>query len=262
MSRLVAEANLASTLRGSDVVINAAGVTGNVQPREILDGANALLPMLLAETSRRAGVRRFIHVSSAAVQGRRTLDDQAWFAPTNPYSSSKALGELLLSRVDQERLHICCYRPTSVQGPNRPVTQRLRELAHSRLAAVAAPGVDPTPQIHVDNVGIACAHLAREATDAPFVVLHPWEGWTTRTFLQSLGDRDPQLVPRPIASAVVKTAKAVAKPTRALDAQVRRLEMLMYGQRQRARWLDTEPLPWIRRFADWNGHGDPGSSLD
>jgi len=130
------------------------------------------------------------------------------------------------------------------------------------LAAVAAPGDDPTPQIHVDNVGIACAHLADEATDAPFVVLHPWEGWTTRAFLQSLGDRDPQFIPRPIASAIVKTAKAVAKPTRSLDAQVRRLEMLMFGQPQRAGWLDHELLPWIRRFADWNGHSDPWLSAD
>lgn len=260
VARYLDKTILSNSLSGADVVINAAGLTGTRNAREELTGANALLPLLLAEAARRAGVHRFVHVSSAAVQGRMILDETARTSPTNAYSESKALGERLLASVDQSRLRICCYRPTSVQGPNREVTRKVRELAKSPLAVVATPGNDATPQIHVENVGLACAHFASEPVSPPPIILHPWEGWTTRTFLHSLGGRDPRQIPRQLASVALGTARGLAASLKGLNPHTRRLEMLMIGQEQRPGWLNGESVSWTRRFQDWNGLDDPWSA--
>src|SRR5689334_4038204 len=67
---------LAEALAGASVVIDAAGIAnGSAQAGPVLWGANALMPVLVARASRLVGVKRFIHLSSAAAQGRLVLDE-------------------------------------------------------------------------------------------------------------------------------------------------------------------------------------------
>lgn len=251
------DGGLLDRLSEVDVVINAAGVTGLESGHAVLFGANALLPLALAEASRRAGVRRFVHISSSAVQGRESLDESTRRAPTNVYAASKAWGERLLSRLDTSATEVIIYRPTSVHGPGRHVTARLRALAHSPLAVVSAPGDDPTPQVHVENVGRGCAYLASTAAAPPPIVLHPWEGWTTRTFMRSLGDRDPRFLPRAFALGAKRLSVTTSRLSAKLAFESRRLEMLLFGQEQAHGWLASQDVTWVRRFEDWDGVSDP-----
>jgi len=133
-------------LQGTDVAVNAAGLAGPEEsdlPR--LMAANAVLPGVIASLAAEAFVPRLIHVSSAAVQGRMDpLDETATMRPFSPYSSSKAAGELVLSgpgvQVPDE---VIVYRPTSVQGEDRTITQSLVRLASRDFLPITGRGDAP-----------------------------------------------------------------------------------------------------------------------
>lgn len=252
-----AVSQVANVMRGSDVVINAAGLTDPALDSHELIGANALLPLVLLRACQSAGVKRFIHVSSAAVQGRMTLNEDAHTNPVGTYATSKALGETMLRMAAGKRVQLVIYRPTSVQGPGRQVTARIRSLASSPLSICARRGDDPTPQVHIDNVGIACSHLSSERTVPPTVVLHPWEGWTTRTFLRSLSGQEPRLLPRGIARLITSGTRALTKISPSTSPSARRLELLLLGQDQASGWFDTQKVDWVARFSEWRSDESP-----
>lgn len=87
--------SLADAFAGAHVIVNAAGLAApNMQDLPALVGANALLPAVIAIAAQRTGVRRMIHLSSAAVQGAKpVLDATEYTEPFSAYSFSKALGE-------------------------------------------------------------------------------------------------------------------------------------------------------------------------
>src|SRR5690625_928407 len=65
---------LVAMFREVDVVVNAAGIaTPDAGSTSSLFGANSLLPVVIAEAAERARVGKVIHISSAAVQGNRTI---------------------------------------------------------------------------------------------------------------------------------------------------------------------------------------------
>src|SRR5699024_8470438 len=91
---------LAVQLQGCHAVVNAAGRAepGSDDVAGLL-AANGVLPALLARSAERGGVPRLIHISSAAVQGRRrVLDSSTELRPFSPYSYSKAVGEAMALR--------------------------------------------------------------------------------------------------------------------------------------------------------------------
>ena len=110
-------ASLARELRRADCVVNAAGVAdASSDDESMLNAANGLVPGFLAMAADMARVPRFVHVSSAAVQGRaRVLDSSESVAPFSAYSRSKVLG-LPARQVDRfhpslDLLHGLAARP-------------------------------------------------------------------------------------------------------------------------------------------------------
>lgn len=227
-------------LDGADVVVIAAGVpdaTGS--DTDQLVGAHALLPAVVFAAARRAGVRRIVHVSSAAVQGAaEILDETPVRAPESPYAVSKALGEEVLERLASSGgAELVMYRPPSVQGPGRRVTERVIALARSPLRSVAGDGSAPSPQALVDNVGAAVARLCVLPL-VPRYVIHPWEGITTGSLLEHLGrGRRPRRIPAVLARAAVRLARATLGRRPGGEGTVRRIEVLWFGQRQAPSWL-------------------------
>jgi nucleoside-diphosphate-sugar epimerase len=243
---------LRSGFRGCDAVVNAAGVAeATSSDRDALYGANATLPVLLRQYARAEDVGRFVHISSAAVQGRRrVLNDRPEYGARSPYAASKALAEQAL--LAQPTAGLVIYRPTSVHGEGRAVTERLRAFARSRWAIVASPGSDPTPQIHVAQVAEAVRALVETSASPPVIVLHPWEGFTTSTFLGMLRGRPVPEVPRWVAKGVIGLAFAVSFALRGrLWAHARRLEVLLVGQRQERSWLEGAEPGLLKRDPRW-----------
>jgi len=230
--------DLAAELQGCGAVVNAAGdPDASSRDGGRLHAANAVLPVLIARAADEAGVPRLVHVSSAVVQGRQPiLDDSSTLAPFSAYSLSKARAEEMLAGL--ERPDIVVYRPPSVHSADRRVTRSLSAIARSPLSSVAAPGTDPSPQAHIENVADAIAYLAVCPQRPAAVVAHPWEGLTTAGLLRLLGDRDPVRVPRPLASAVVTTLGALGRRVTAMAAHARRVEMVWFGQAQAESWLE------------------------
>ena len=217
-------------------VVNCAGIAGAASTNEgPLIAANGLVPGYLATAAFRAGVSRFIQVSSAAVQGRvDVLDSSPAVAPFSPYSRSKALGALLARKAHPGAVE---YRPPGVHGADRRISQITARIARSRISSVARPGSSPSPQTLLSNVADAIAFLATSQVPPPPVIAHPSEGLTTASVLALLGGRQPLEIPRALAKSVVAMGMACGGLIPAFAANTRRLEMLWFGQSQAPSWL-------------------------
>lgn len=226
---------------GIDVVINAAGLAApDGAARDRMTGANAVLPVVAALAARRAGVGRFVQLSSAAVQGDRPrLDESDDLAPFSAYSRSKALAERALRRVagDGAVEGIVIIRATSVQGPGRPTTAALARVARSPLASIAGGQPRTTPVVSVRHLTGFVLTVARWAGPLPPVVLQPGEGLRTDEVLRLAGGREPRRVPAPLCRAAVRAgylASCVAGDR--LRGAVRRVELMWFGQEEDAAW--------------------------
>jgi len=218
---------------GADAVVNAAGLAApDLRNEPALRASNATLPLALALLASRSGVRRFVQVSSAAVQGRRSpLDETSTTDPISAYSESKAEGErrLLAAGAIPD---LVIYRPTSVLGPDRAIARKLVRLAGARLVPLVGDGSLRLPVSLVSNVGALAVHLAM-TTQVRGIVLHPWEGLTQRALMEALAPAAPRFVGVPTAAARVVAGAGSSLPV--LRGQVRRIELLLCGQEIEAR---------------------------
>ena len=252
--RLVTQ--LQDELPDVDVLVNAAGVPDATGDSADLWGANAVLPGVLAQAARRRGIR-FVHISSAAVQGDvAQLDDSVRTHPFSPYSESKAAGEAAVREqveaASSTGFDAIIYRPPGVHHPSRPVTQKLARLARGRAASVAGRGDAPTAQALLENVADAVAFLALTQERPPLIVHHPGEGLTTSSLLTALGGRPPRHVPAPLARAVVTALQQAGRVKPGFAGVARRVEMLWFGQAQAPSWLETagwRPVMDVRAWA-------------
>lgn len=233
----ISAGDLTRSLRWAEVVVNAAGLSDAAESDQSrLNAANAEMPSLVAQLARAAGVRRFVHLSSAAVQGERpVLDASDEVRPFSAYSRSKALGEQLLSKLDWPG--VVLYRPQGVHGTGRRTTDSLRRIAASGLASYVAPGDRPSPQALVSNVADAAAFLAVAAEQPPHIVVHPWEGVTTAGILRQLGGRSPRRIPGWCASAAVALLRLAGRWNSRVAATARRVQLMWFGQRIEGSWL-------------------------
>ena len=224
---------LSAALDGADVVINAAGLaTPDAPADDGLYGANAMLPALVAVAAADAGVPRVIHLSSAAVQGRRpTLDDTLDASPFSPYSHSKALGERAFLANGVEGMDLLVIRATSVQGPGRRTTESFRRIAQSPLASVAAPGTQPTVVSSIDGLVDFVLRVASTSAALSPVLLQPWEGYSVDDVLRAAGGR-PRVLPRWLCLSVLACARVVGRIVPEIAGAGRRLELMWLGQGQ------------------------------
>jgi nucleoside-diphosphate-sugar epimerase len=229
---------LVALMEGHDVVVNAAGLaTPSASAGDDLLGANALLPIVLARAAAEARVRRFLHLSSAAVQGRTAmLDETDVVRPFSAYSRSKALGEQGLAALRLPDLSVVTVRATSVQGTGRPTTTAVARLARSPLASVASPGSARSPITSVDALADLVVAAGRHEDAVPRIVLQPWEGLTTCSVLEAAGGR-PRALPAALCRVAVAGGYAASMLVRGrLDGHVRRVELMWFGQDQVPGW--------------------------
>lgn len=242
--------DLRDRLSESDIVVNAAGMAlPGARPSIELTGANALLPVVLLEAAKRAEVARFIQLSSAAVQGNiKQLDSTETVCPFSPYSESKALGERWLRHVTLSSTECVIVRATSVQGPNRSTTTRLRRFARSPFSSVASPPDQPSPVSSINGL-INCLIKTGQAQQLPPIVLQPWEGGTVASILELAGDgKRPVVLPRWMCRSLIALGYAATRALRGKFAgAVRRIELMWFGQVQEDQTsIDAEPSDGLR----------------
>ena len=245
-------AGLAAAFTGVQVVVNAAGLaTPGGTDSPALRGANSLLPLVVADAADAAGVQRFVHLSSAAVQGHRPfLDESSHVQPFSAYSRSKALGERGLADRAAGPCSIVTIRATSVQGTQRPTTAKLARLAASPLASVAGKGTAPSPVSSVDSLVRFVRAVGLHQGHVPAVVLQPWEHATVAGVLEAAGGRKPLRLPAWLCrSALWAGYRLSTLAGERLHGALRRVEMMWFGQRQVPGWAEetgTVPEPQVQ----------------
>ncbi|WP_085529369.1 NAD-dependent epimerase/dehydratase family protein [Kocuria massiliensis] len=275
---------LADSFAGADVVVNAAGLSApDQQDLTSLVGANALLPTVVVVAAQRTGVKRVVHLSSAAVQGSRpVLDASESTSPFSAYSFSKALGEDCILRLREfinataqagaapgsaasdfppapsaapavvgphHAAELCIVRATSVQGSGRKTTSNLARVSASPLAMVAGSGDRPTPVTSVHALAEYVVSVGSFAGDLPSIVLQPWEGATTGSVVRDAGRKNPRHVPSFALRLGVKMGHLISSAmNEKLQGAVRRAELMWFGQDQDDTWATENGLLPERRI--------------
>ena len=142
---LLSPASYERELAGADTVVHLAALTGKASAAEHFrvnaDGTEALV-----EACRRAGVRRFLFVSSIAA----TYPDVRAY----PYAQSKQKAEKI---VRASGLDWAILRPTLVFGKRSPIWRSLASLAKLPLVPVFGSGSVRVQPVFVDDVAEAIA---------------------------------------------------------------------------------------------------------
>jgi len=162
--------SVARAVNGCDAVIHLAHAGGS--------GAAATRNMV--EAASRAGVRRFVHVSSVAVDDGLLIDphlEQASRASNassgEDYRISKAEQEIIVRQAMAGNAFECVIlRPTIVYGPKGPFVTRVLEEAATGIVTVIDGGVGLCNAIYVDDVcdAIEAAMVSRSAAGKAMIV--------------------------------------------------------------------------------------------
>jgi NADH dehydrogenase len=138
----------ADALRGCDTVVHLAALTGKARAAEHFRVNSAAVGALL-EAAERAGVRRFVLISTIAV---RYPDLRRY-----PYARAKEEAE---TRVRTSGLEWAIVRPTVVLGPGSPLWEKFLALARAPVLPVFGDGRNRIQPVHVDDVAEAIAAVA------------------------------------------------------------------------------------------------------
>lgn len=165
---------LARLADGADAVVHLAALI-NGSSRAAFEAVNAGGTAAMIDAARRAGVRRFVHISSLAAREPELSD----------YGRSKAKAERL---VAASGLDWTIVRPPAVYGPGDRETFELFRMARRGLVALPPPG--RFSLIHVADL----VRLILAVVDEPETVGEIYEpddgsenGWDHRHFARTLG---------------------------------------------------------------------------
>jgi nucleoside-diphosphate-sugar epimerase len=121
-------ASLRAALREVETVVHAgAALDEGPAAHAALERVNAAGTEAMARAAREAGVRRFVHISSAGVYGdgctARPHQESDTPCPVTPYERSKLAAEAALAAaLDGSSVRWTILRPQGLYGPDRPAT--------------------------------------------------------------------------------------------------------------------------------------------
>jgi dihydroflavonol-4-reductase len=260
---------LASGMSGCSVIYNVAGVnTLCVDDPGPMLRANVDGPPVVVRAAARAGVRRFVHTSSAAtigeasgVVGREDTPHRGWYLSN--YERSKTEGERAVFEAGREAgVEVVCVNPSSVQGPGRSggTARFLLAYLDGRLKVFV-----PTNVSLVDIADCAEGHvLAAERGVAGERYLLNSIALSITEALALAGDvagvhGRPRLVPRQVAVAGAWVVEHGSRLVRRKPPVCREMvRTLLHGhiydgsRAERELGLHyTEPRETLRKTVDW-----------
>ena len=153
---------LQEALRGVDTIVHVAGVTRARKAADYFQ-VNAAGSARLAEAAVKAGVTRFVLVSSLAARG-----PDGGAGPVSDYGRSKRRGEDLV-RLFEEKMEIVILRPGGIYGPRDSDLFPLFEMADKGWL-VAPAGSPPLQPVYVTDV----ARLTLAAGTGAYAGLGPF----------------------------------------------------------------------------------------
>jgi nucleoside-diphosphate-sugar epimerase len=207
----------------------------------------------VAEAALKAGVKRFVHISSMAVHQPDASNVWDETVPLEPrqgdsYGHNKLEAEKAVQRVASTGLSAIILRPARIYGPfSKTFTVRpLQALTEGRLALSGDPEV-PANMVYVDNVveAIARAIEADDSRSNQAYLINDPDQLSMRAFFEYFGQTSgasvrvvPQLPASPLKARGVFSSWVAGLRTIALSPEVRALVH---------RVLETDPVGTLPR---------------
>ncbi|MEA2474272.1 MAG: hypothetical protein QOE06_2187, partial [Thermoleophilaceae bacterium] len=210
---------------GADTVVHTAAVVSDWDREEVFWRINREGTRALLDEAERAGVRRFVYVSTADVFGFRTdieIDEESpKQCPPYPYSLSKLEGERLAWERSGRGLEVSVIYPTWVFGPgDRHLVPELIDGLRTRQLVYFARGRTSLELTYSENLGDAIALVATsgEAAGQSYIAGDGY-GATFGRFIDLLAEatalRPPRFsIPVGVAYGAAAVSEAVARATR------------------------------------------------
>lgn len=250
------DADWTEALLGVQVVVHAAARVHVMNPGadhlQMLHSVNTAGTAILAKAAAKAGVRRFVYLSTIKVNGETTNDRSPFrasdsVAPTDPYALSKLKAEIKLQALaDCAMLEVVIIRPPLVYGPGAKGNLELLEKCIRK-------GI-PLPVGMLDHNRRSLVSLGNLVSLIEVCVVHP--AAANQTFLVSDDDDVSTLrLTRLIAQACARSALVIPVPEVLLKAlafmtgksdMIRRLtdslQVDVSPTRQRLGWVPVQSL--------------------
>jgi UDP-glucose 4-epimerase len=197
--------NMAAALAGADAVIHTAGLSPTMSgmPEDDYRALNTEATRRLAQAAERAGIKRFIFMSSlraqAGVSADQILSEAAPDRPTDPYGRSKLAAERALAELG---LDWVALRLALLYGPGVTGNMaRLAQLARSPYPLPLASLRARRSLLSLDNLvdAIVCLLATPQHLARPLVVAEP-QPLTIAEMVAAMRcglGRRPALVPMP-----------------------------------------------------------------
>src|SRR3954471_5548124 len=150
--------DLPRSVDGVDVIVHAAGMVKARRPSDY-QKINAEGTRMLAAAAARAGVRRFILISSLAARGPDAPATNGRDRPVSAYGRSKREAEANL-RAFGEQMETVALRPAGVYGPRDTELLPLFKMAH-RGWLLFPSGPDVLQPVYAVDVARAALAVAR-----------------------------------------------------------------------------------------------------
>jgi len=209
---------LRTGMAGAEVVYHVAGLASDWAPWREFFHANVTGVANVMTAAREAGVRRVLHVSSAAIHGFAGYRDRRESDPTPvtpyPYVETKRRGEEIA--LATEGVEVVVVRPGNVYGPRDRITMLpMIRAMESGLMGVIDGGRFLTCPAYVGNLvsGIQRAVAEPKAAGRVYLLTDgldvTWRDWVD-ALADALGLRRPRLsVPKRLATRLAMGCEAV-----------------------------------------------------
>lgn len=186
---------LAGAMEGIEVVFHVAAHFKLWGPVSLFRRINVEGTRNVVDAAERAGVRRIVYVSAAAVvmgrpePMRRVTEDMPLHKmPFAPYAASKAEAEEVLLAANDRRADFStvAIRPPFIWGPGMPALDRMVETVRAGQFQWVAGGGQALSTCHVDNLCHALILAADRGSGGEAFFVSDGEDTTLKSFLTRL----------------------------------------------------------------------------
>lgn len=272
-------ADVAAAVADCDAVVHLAAKVGIVGSRDDFFAVNVTGTSNLLDAARRAGIEKFVHVSSPSVAHDGTpivggvADSPITSHPGAWYPETKAISEKLALAANSETLGVVVIRPHLVWGPgDTQLVGRIVERARSGRLALVGGGRALVDTTYIDN--------ARSALCVALDAVRPGAVCAGRAYVVANGEPRPvrelvrgicaaagvQFEPREVSLGAARAAGSLIERVwpRVRPDDEPPLTRFLADQLGTAHWFDQRParddLGWeptvsiddgLERLADW-----------
>ncbi len=270
---------LIAPMRGVEGVFHLAAMIGAWRAMRDYYAVNVTGTENVCQAALEAGVRRLVHISSAMVydmaMGRAVTEDDLLEPLDEPYSLTKAQGDMLVQRmIREEHLPAVIIRPGTLIGPgDRLNFGRMADRIRAGKGIIIGSGNNAVPLVYVTDMvqGLLLALDSERAVGKAYNISND-QVLTQKVFLstiaQEIGVKTPRLhVPYyPLYAAAYAAERIATFSNNRIPPFVTRHGVKLYGADNRLsidkarRELGYAPkvplIEAVRITCDWYQHQD------